>query len=225
MSKFYKGQIVRIDPTSEYYYAESGHNSSNPVEIDGKVTMAERSHPTLTVMVEWSNGTSNTYAESDLFSPEAEIGDTVQVIGAGPDDFEYKALRGTSSAYHNVHKGTQGVVYKEGTQGKSMLVRFGLGTQYIPNEYFVLMERGQKQLIEEVPMKDKAEVAKEKLKYKRYTDGSGDSFKVDCQYSTQHVSFEPKDDKEDVILDAKQVIALRKQLKQWLVANGHNKGE
>lgn len=72
---------------------------------------------------------------------------------------------------------------------------------------------------------DPKEVAKEKLKYKRYTDMAGDSFKVDSEYSAYHVSFEPKDDKENVILDVKQVIALRKQLKHWLVANGHNKGE
>lgn len=64
-----------------------------------------------------------------------------------------------------------------------------------------------------------------KLKYKRYTDMAGDSFKIDSEYSAYHVSFEPKDDKENVILDVKQVIALRKQLKHWLVANGHNKGE
>lgn len=73
--------------------------------------------------------------------------------------------------------------------------------------------------------KSPEEVSKGKLKYKRYTDMSGDSFKVDSEYSAHHVSFEPKDDKENVILDVKQVIALRKQLKHWLVANGHNKGE
>ena len=73
--------------------------------------------------------------------------------------------------------------------------------------------------------KSPEEGSKGKLKYKRYTDMSGDSFKVDSEYSAYHVSFEPKDDKENVILDVKQVIALRKQLKHWLVANGHNKGE
>lgn len=68
--------------------------------------------------------------------------------------------------------------------------------------------------------KDK-EAAQGKLKYKKYADDHGDSFKVDCKYSTQHVSFEPNQG-EIVVINALAVKRLRKQLKNWLDANGYN---
>ncbi|WPJ20625.1 hypothetical protein vBPFY1MI_142 [Pseudomonas phage vB_PF_Y1-MI] len=66
-----------------------------------------------------------------------------------------------------------------------------------------------------------------KLSYKKYKDAYEDYFKVDTKYSSDFVSFEPMRDEngegsQDVIISAEGVKRLRKQLKNWLDANGHN---
>lgn len=232
MSKFQTGQIVRLDPTSSFYSGSSF--GSNPAEVDGTVSNPNRTGHNLTVEVQWSNGTHNTYKESDLFSPEAEIGDTVQVTGAGTDDAEYVKARGC--AYHLMAKGDKGVLIAEGTSGKSMKISFSRSiTQYIPKEYFVLMKRGPKapvavpQLTKEIPMPivEKATPKAPKLSYKKYKDDCNDFFKVDTSYSKTQVSFEPCENEDgeespQVILTVENVKRLRKQLKNWLDANGHN---
>lgn len=226
MSKFQTGQIVRIDPTSGYY--NGSRFGSNPAEVDGTVTNPKREREALTVEVQWSNGTHNTYRESDLFSPEAEIGDTVQVTGAGPDDHAYIAEHGT--AYHVIREGIEGVVDGEGTRDTSMRVRFGMNTQFIPKAYFILTKRGvkapTKPINQEVVMPIVAPKTP-KLSYKTYKDSHGDTFKVDTEYNSELVSFEPSCDDEGnespvVTLDVASVKRLRKQLKNWLDANGHN---
>lgn len=129
------------------------------------------------------------------------------------------------------HRGTNGHNFKVGATVVLESKCEAIGRGFLASGFCEDRQHVDEQIIsardfEEIETPTKVSISKDKLKYKRYTDGSGDSFKVDCQYSTQHVSFEPQDDKEDVILDAKQVIALRKQLKHWLVAHGHNeKGE
>lgn len=232
MSKFYKGQIVRIDPTSGYY--NGSRFGSNPAEVDGTVTNPKRQREPLPVEVQWSNGTHNTYRESDLFAPEAQIGDTVQVTGAGPDDHAYIAEHGT--AYHVIREGIEGVVDGEGTRDTSMRVRFGMNTQFIPKAYFILVKRGVKApvatpqpLTKEIPMPivEEATPKAPKLSYKKYKDDCNDFFKVDTSYSKTQVSFEPCENEDgdqspQVILDVTGVKRLRKQLKNWLDANGHN---
>lgn len=227
MSKFYKGQIVRIDPTSGYY-SPARPTGSNPSEVDGTVTNPKREREALTVEVQWSNGTYNTYREGDLFAPEAQIGDTVQVTGAGPDDHAYIAEHGT--AYHVIREGIEGVVDGEGTRDTSMRVRFGMNTQFIPKAYFILTKRGvkapTKPINQEVVMPIVAPKTP-KLSYKTYKDSHGDTFKVDTEYNSELVSFEPSCDDEGnespvVTLDVASVKRLRKQLKNWLDANGHN---
>lgn len=230
MSKFQTGQIVRLDPTSSFYSGSS--SGSNPAEVDGTVSNPNRTGYTMTVMVQWSNGNRNAYKESDLFSPEAEIGDTVQVTGAGPDDAEY--IKGRTCPYHIINKGEQGVVIADGTTGKSMKIRFSATVvQFVPKEYFILVKRGVKApvatpqpLIKEIPMPIVIPKAP-KLSYKKYKDDCDDFFKVDTSYSKTQVSFEPCEDGEghespQVILDVAGVKRLRKQLKNWLDANGHN---
>lgn len=226
MPKFQNGQIVRIHPDSSYFGRSA--SSSNPEGIDGVVTEPARKHPTLTVQVEWSNGLFNAYAESDLFSPEAEIGDTVRVTGAGPDDHAYIAEHGHT--YHVIRKGVDGVVDGEGTRDTSMRVRFGMNTQFIPKAHFILTKRGvkapTKPINQEVVMPIVAPKTP-KLSYKKYKDSHGDTFKIDTEYSTELVSFEPSCDDEGnespvVTLDVANVKRLRKQLKNWLDANGHN---
>lgn len=66
-----------------------------------------------------------------------------------------------------------------------------------------------------------------KLSYKKYKDAYEDYFKVDTKCSKIAVSFEPMEqtdggDSPAVLLDAEAVKRLRKQLKNWLDANGHN---
>lgn len=226
MSKFQTGQIVRLDPTSSFYSGSS--SGSNPAEVDGRVSNPNRIGHNLTVEVQWSNGTHNTYKESDLFAPEAQIGDTVQVTGAGPDDFEHKATFGTS--YHVIRKGVEGVVDGKGTRDTSMRVRFGMNIQFIPKAYFILTKRSvkapTKPTNQEVVMPIVAPKTP-KLSYKTYKDTHGDTFKVDTEYDSELVSFEPSCDDEGnespiVTLDVANVKRLRKQLKNWLDANGHN---
>lgn len=232
MLKFQTGQIVRIDPTSSFYSGSSF--GSNPAEVDGTVSNPNRIGHNLTVEVQWSNGTHNTYKESDLFAPEAQIGDTVQVTGAGPDDGEYVKTHGYP--YHIVSKGEQGVMIADGTSGTSMKIRFSpITVQYVPKEYFVLVKRCPEvpvaipQLTKEIPMPivEEATPKAPKLSYKKYKDDCNDFFKVDTSYSKTQVSFEPCENEDghespQVILDVAGVKRLRKQLKNWLDANGHN---
>lgn len=226
MPKFQNGQIVRIHPDSSYF--GNGALSSNPEGIDGVVTEPVRSHPELTVLVRWSNGKYNAYAESDLFSPEAEIGDTVRVTGAGPDDHAHISQCGT--AYHSFKEGSEGVVEGNGTRDTSMYIRSGFINQFVPKENFILIKRGvkapTKPINQEVVMPIVTPKAP-KLSYKKYRDSHGDTFKVDTEYSTELVSFEPSCDDVGnespvVTLDVANVKRLRKQLKNWLDANGHN---
>lgn len=75
---------------------------------------------------------------------------------------------------------------------------------------------------------DQPQTKKEpKLSYKKYKDACEDYFKVDTKCSKIAVSFEPMEqtdggDSPAVLLDAEAVKRLRKQLKNWLDANGHN---
>ena len=108
MSKFKVGDRVRIAESSEYYgKSKSNKNSKNPKDTDGKVT--ELTNPDCEdyeVMVEWDNGETNIYRDSDLelveSKPEFKVGHGAICV---KDTANYKAgdialIRSISSQGH-----------------------------------------------------------------------------------------------------------------------------
>ena len=63
MNKFKIGDIVKISKCSGYYGC--GKSSNNPEDTPGKIIIAHGDGD-LNIRVEWVNGTSNCYNETDL---------------------------------------------------------------------------------------------------------------------------------------------------------------
>lgn len=217
---FKVGDVVVIAPDSMYY---EYNNPYNPSHIKGVVVEVNKNR---VPQVKWDNGKTNSYEFKDLLKVDVavEIGDTVMVIG---DD-----------AVHLFALGTLGKVVGQGMRPDGSSVKVldescGL-VQYVGKGGLVVVEKGTTVPAEApAPLpEDAAEEAVEvvkvyKLSYKKYKDKHDDFFKVDTSYSPENVSFEPCEDESgekspDVILDVQGVKRLRKQLKNWLDANGHN---
>lgn len=64
MLKFKIGDTVVIDEFSEFYWKETEENSTNPINIEGRIINI--SSYNLPIIVDWSNGKQNSYAEKDL---------------------------------------------------------------------------------------------------------------------------------------------------------------
>lgn len=224
--KFAIDDVVVIAPDSQYY--KYGH-PSNPEHVKGVVVEL---HGSYALQVKWDNGITNSYEFKDLLKVdvEVEIGDTVMVIGGGPIDTSEHVLS-DGAICKVVGKGMRPDGSSVQVIDESRDLR-----QFVAKEHLVVVEKGTTVPVEApAPLLLKGEAVEvvvetpkaPKLSYKKYKDQHDDFFKVDTSYSKETVSFEPCEDEDegkspDVILNVAQVKRLRKQLKNWLDANGHN---
>lgn len=232
MSIFKVDDVVVLHPDSQFY-DKNDEEGSNPAHKFGTVVFTDGFDDVLPISVKWEvSDRVNSYAEKDLLKVDvvADIGDTVMIIGGGSDDKDQMETMGW--AYHMWNKGTACEVIDHGSKqdGTSMYLSSGGRRQYVLKEHYVVLEKAEGIPLPQITVESTSQeevmpiVAYKtpKLSHRKYEDNHGDSFKVDTKHAENVVFFEPQEHGTPVAIDVVGVKRLRKQLKNWLDANGHN---